>query len=58
MKGIFLMAFYCEAHEFSEGQCVEQCEICRQEDIDETAMHVDDEYDYRRDPVNQPENIR
>ena len=52
------MAFYCEAHEFCEGQCVEQCEICRQEDIDEQAMQVDDEYDYQRDPVNQPENIR
>jgi hypothetical protein len=35
---IFLMPFYCEAYEFCEGQCDEQCPLCLQEDADEMAM--------------------
>ena len=41
MNGIFLMAFYCEAYEFCEGQCEHQCATCRQEDADEEAMQED-----------------
>lgn len=35
---IFVMSFYCEAYEFCEGQCSEQCATCQQDDIDEEEM--------------------